>query len=300
MEIQRWHIAEADRLTEIYNQHMADVPYTPQVSSDELQESVNLDDPCLSDQKLFVGLEKGTIAGFAHAAKYTGEDAQAIGLIRFLVFGRDKRSIGQTIIKEVEQYFRQLGLKTIRAFDKRYYCNSDPTLPDRWDHVCAMFGHCGYEVALHGLFTHLPNYKVSRPPPPCSDLVYSVEPYVPERKPHDPQHRTTRPGTLIHLRRDDGWVGTIKNCPLSVFVGGEKIQDVWYVHAFGVGEKERGRGYGRYLLEVSLWEMQQIGYKTATLHVIADNYRAQLLYLSLGFRTLFRGYRVAKELEEEV
>ena len=48
-------------------------------------------------------------------------------------------------------------------------------------------------------------------------------------------------------------------------------------------------------MELSLWEMRQRGYTTATLHVLADNHTAQLLYLGLGFRTLFRGYRVGKE-----
>lgn len=74
---------------------------------------------------------------------------------------------------------------------------------------------------------------------------------------------------------------------------------MWYVYGFGVGQEQRGRGFGKYLLELSLWEMRQLGYTTATFHVLADNYTAQLLYLGLGFRTLFRGYRVEKKLQDE-
>ena len=138
------------------------------------------------------------------------------------MFRRNKRSVGQAIVREAEQYFSELGLKSIEAFSRRYYCNSDPTLPDRWDHVGAILGHCGYSVTLHGLFMHLPDYRADRPAPPCSGLDYTVEPFTPERKPHDPQFKSERPGTLLHLRLDGGWVGSIKNCALSIFLGGEE------------------------------------------------------------------------------
>lgn len=74
MSIQRWDIAEIRKLVEMYNCHIADVPYTPQVSASELCTCANLNDPCLSNQRLLVGLDGGQISGFAHVAKYTPED----------------------------------------------------------------------------------------------------------------------------------------------------------------------------------------------------------------------------------
>ena len=51
---------------------------------------------------------------------------------------------------------------------------------------------------------------------------------------------------------------------------------------------ERGRGFGRYLMERSLYEMQRAGCQHAYLRTHNDNYTALSLYASLGYRTCYR------------
>ena len=57
---------------------------------------------------------------------------------------------------------------------------------------------------------------------------------------------------------------------------------------FAIGDldidpKEQGKGLGRYLLQRTLWEMKEVGYKTASLGTGGRNHRSQLLYSSVGF-----------------
>ena len=43
-----------------------------------------------------------------------------------------------------------------------------------------------------------------------------------------------------------------------------QAQTSYYVGWFGTAGPEQGKGLGRYLLQVLLWEMQGIGYENAT------------------------------------
>ena len=61
-----------------------------------------------------------------------------------------------------------------------------------------------------------------------------------------------------------------------------------------VTESERGRRLGRFLLEATLWEMQNRGYNNAVLHTNCGNRRAQLLYAGMGFKVLDTSYEFRK------
>jgi len=55
-----------------------------------------------------------------------------------------------------------------------------------------------------------------------------------------------------------------------------------YIGNIRVEMEERGKGFGRYLLERIHWEMQQLGYVNGTLYTSVENYRAHLLYTKYG------------------
>ena len=50
-----------------------------------------------------------------------------------------------------------------------------------------------------------------------------------------------------------------------------------------VDEALRGKGWGRYLLQRTLWEAQTQGFRECVLCTSEGNYTARLLYASLGF-----------------
>ena len=57
---------------------------------------------------------------------------------------------------------------------------------------------------------------------------------------------------------------------------------------------EQRKGIGRYIMERSLYEMQQSGCRHAILGVASDNYPALMLYTSMGYRTIYSVFQMSK------
>lgn len=58
---------------------------------------------------------------------------------------------------------------------------------------------------------------------------------------------------------------------------------VFYVRGLEIDEAARGKGLGRQLMTAMHWKMQQEGHNCAVLYTAHNNYRAQLLYTSMGY-----------------
>ena len=99
MEIQQWDITEAPKLTRVYNEQIAEVPYCYPVSPEEFEKGIRATKKHLHSDQLIIGKQNGEIIGFAHAAvedKDTGGGkVESVGCIRFLTYERGHRPAGQ-------------------------------------------------------------------------------------------------------------------------------------------------------------------------------------------------------------
>ena len=69
------------------------------------------------------------------------------------------------------------------------------------------------------------------------------------------------------------------------------------IDGVGTAEAERRKGIGRYAMEVALSEMRRRGFRHVVLEVLSENYPAQLMYYSMGFRKLSSTYCGKKVLQ---
>jgi GNAT superfamily N-acetyltransferase len=290
MEILQWDIAEAAPLTGIFNTHLDDIPYSGAVTPAQFILFLHPPGVDLQHQKIIVAQEKNGITGFAQVATVIekGTPHQETGLIRILLYPRGQRSIGQTLLEAAEHYLKQFNVVQLRALDGlNYYFIPAARLPDRWEHVHALLGFNGYSLKEQGIFMHWRNYTVEEPFCPVPDLKTHIE-QLPSG--------VDLPNLWVEVFRGTQRVGGVKMDCLSYWVNGPEAGYTCYTDAFGVSELERGRGLGRYLLQLALWKMRELGYRHATLDVNIDNYGALLLYAGMGYRRLFTEYLAWKAL----
>ncbi len=77
-----------------------------------------------------------------------------------------------------------------------------------------------------------------------------------------------------------------------------KAQDWIYTGWLGIEEEFQGKGYGKYLLQYTLQEMQKVGYRHAILNTSRDNYRALLFYTNLGYKIVEWTYEYVKDMSK--
>lgn len=321
MKISFCNLSEAKILTEFYNDQFANLPYCHPVSTEAFEVGIrcrqskrgnkwvkrSYED--LSQEKLIVASQDDEVIGFAHVAKWCGDLDQAhwlgltplqgilhrqVGLIRFFHYRQGHRSAGQAIIEAAEDYFRKLGLSQIRAFSYygyRFHRFCHAFLSDRVGQVRSLLGMNGYRTTRGLILLHLPNFQVSEPTSPDPQIKVQVQ-----HKSGDGNLQNIR----IKLMRKRKEIGDSYSISGGHFCRGSTAQDVFYVAWFFIDKQEQGRGLGRYMMRYLLWELQNSGYKTATLHVDTGNARAQLLYTNLGFQTVDTNYQFFKDMRRKL
>ena len=75
----------------------------------------------------------------------------------------------------------------------------------------------------------------------------------------------------------------------------DESEDTCFTRAIEVKESERGRGIGRYLMGRSLFEMQKYGCRHAILNTQSTNFPALMLYVSMGYRIVYRMCNMLKD-----
>lgn len=287
MKITHWDVGDTGKLVQVYNEHVADVPNCYPVSPEEFARG--LSDPkndrhCqeYQSENIIVGEENGKIIGFAHIAVGKNEfsDRQRHGgLIHFLTYQAGYRPIGQAILAECEDYLRDLGASQIWAFQNgcnyRFHHLEFGNLSDRMGHVYALFRLNGYEINEGEIFMAWPEYSVTEPTPPDDRVDIIIE-----RQPG----RGVLPGLIVRVLREGKEIGICDSGSAGDSCQAEEAQDSFFTHWLGVAEGEQEKGWGRYLLQKTLWEMRQIGYRNAVISTDWQNYRALLFYTNYGYR----------------
>lgn len=296
--------SSATELTDFYNEQITPIPYCPTVTPEEFElgfhfrinpwpEEDNTDRELAghSERKLIVAEENGEIVGFADVGKQIKDDEAGteVGLIRVMMYRPGHRRAGQSILEQAEQYFRDLGLSRIEAFTGHKYSFfrlGSGALPQSMGHVQALFGVNGYQFAkfendgktMGWFFFHWPEYRVSEPSPPDPSIEIA-EKIIPGR------------GELPHLEikafREGELMAYTWSSSVESYGRNPDMQTTLYTDYVRVVEPgDQGKGWGRYLLERSLWEMKKRGYRNAVLSGSLSNYRGHLLYTNLGYRVV--------------
>ena len=299
MKIVYRDVANTGGLAHVYNEHIASVPHCYPVSPEEfetgLRDSKN-DRHCkeLHSEKIIVGEQDDKIIGFAHIAmgkiEFSDRDRSG-GFIHFLTYQAGYRPIGQAILKECEKYLSGLGAHQIWAFQNdcnyRFYHLEFGNLSDQMGHVYALFRMNGYEISEGEIFMEQPEYHVTEPmlPDEQVEIVVKQEP-----------GRGVLPGLIVQALRGGKEIGICESGSAGDCCQASEVQDCFFIHWLGVEEEEQRKGWGRYLLQRTQWEMRKIGYKNIVISTDWKNYRALLFYTNYGYRVTDTVYGLVKNI----
>jgi GNAT superfamily N-acetyltransferase len=308
MKIDYLDTSEIDVLTNIYNDHFASVPHCHPVSSDEfvdgfpyhkcIRGSYHED---INSEKIIVGKQDGKIIGFADVALAKTQDNgqnDNIGFIRFLTYKAGYRTVGQAILEECERYLSSFDIKEIKAFrikfvndhcGYRFYHLAYNLISDKMGHICALLNMNGYEKTGGEIFLNQPVYKVVEPIPPDRKFEIILKQLIPEH--------AELPGIKVITLIDGKEVGECESQSAGEFCKAEMAQDWLFITGLWVEESLRKKGWGRYLLQRNLWEMQKTGYKNTVISTDWMNYRAQLFYSNYGYHLVDTGYEFTKKMQ---
>ena len=308
MKIMYWDVADAGSLFHVYNKQFAGVPHCYPVSPEEFEIGIryrkDADEPYeeLHSEKFIVGEQNGKIVGFSDVVVVeTEEDGQKEhkGLIRFLTYQPGCRSVGQALLTESERYLRDLGMSNVGVFrttyddddfSYRFYHLGFGLVSDKTTHICALFYMNGYEINSKErgeVFMDQPEYRVDEPVLPDNRVEIVVE-----------QHpgRGVLPGLTVQAFRSGREIGVCKSLSVGRYCQASEAQDWVFIKWLGVEREEQGKGWGRYLLQRNLWEMEKIGYKNTVISADITNHRAQLFYTNYGYRIVDTTYGFVKNL----
>jgi len=299
MNIVEWDMANARQLADIYNEQIVDIPHCYAVSPEEFEFGLQCrrdDRHCnnLHSEKIIVGEKNSRIIGFAHLSMgECGADGEREtgGYIHFLTYQAGNRPTGQAILAECEKYLRESGADQIWAFQKfccyPFYHLGFGNVSDRSAHVYALFLMNGYRVNDGEIFMEAPEYNTTEPALPKDGAEIVVE-HIPGR--------AALPGMIVRASRDDEEIGVCESGSAGEYCRSSEAQNRFLVEHLDVEEKWQGKGWGRYLLQKTRWEMRELGYRDAVISTDMTNHQALLFYANYGYRVTDTVYGFVKTL----
>lgn len=283
-------------LIRLCNRALAPLPYAEPVSEDDLKEAlrcgprVTKEGQCgpLLDTKMLVGEADGDVRALCYFSvadmdvQMTGNTGPE-GLIHFFAYEPGHGRLGQALLDECERRVSCRSARRMWAFHR--FCVwrvHNGGLSQQWLHVLGLFRRNGYRAHSCGALCERRLDELSEPSPPDDAVETVVEAENSGEGGHDQWVRTYREGEQLAccycLSRDVDWIPAWERN--SVCIDWVEVE-----------EAHRGKGWGHYVLEKSLWEMQQRGY-THSLVIDVDlaNDAAMLLYSNAGYRVVDTSY----------
>lgn len=299
MKIAYWNVEDAGELFRVYNEQTAAIPHCYPVSQEEFEAGLlgpRNDNHCKEShsEKIIVAEQDGRIVGFAHIAigRVEYSDRKQIGgLLHFLTYESGQRAAGQALLEQCEKHSRDSGAQQVWAFQNGcnypFYHFDFGNVSDKMGHVYALFQMNGYEINEGEIFMEQPIYSAIEPIPPESQVEIMVK--------QEPG-RGILPGLLVQAFRDGKKFGTCESGSCGDCCKTDEVQDWFFVHWLGIEAEEQGKGWGRYLLQRTRWEMRKIGYKNTIISTDITNHRALLFYTNYGYRVSDTIYGFVKSL----
>lgn len=303
MEIIQYNPNLLTPLTEFYNEFTVDVPHCYPVKEEDLEfatsgvlgKSKYYDKDDFESEIAYVALQDGNVKAFIHSGMEQDRDDNNDKTAHILFFGFNvnDRQAGHEILKKTECYFQSRDVTKIYAYDRhhRYPCYhfAYAQLSDTLGHVQALLGDNDYRQ-IHGqAFFDWENFKAT-PTPPKIPVTLSIEWY---------DGRGKLPNCNITAYKDGKKVGVCWCNSGGRYSSHPDAQDWVYTDWIGVEDDYQGQGIGKYLLQFSLQESYNIGYRHASLSTDSQNIRAFLLYGNCGYRVVDWTYGYSKNLNQE-
>jgi len=306
MKIEYLDISKVDKLTHVYNDHFANVPHCYPVSTDEFVNGFSYKKCAyegyyenISSEKIIVGKQNDEIIGFADVAVaeiQNNNKVNSSGFIRFLTYKIGYRAIGQAILEECERYLSNFNIEEIKVFRNRFvndHCGYSfyhlgySLISDTMGHICALLNMNGYEKTGGEMFLDQPSYKIKESEPPEKKFEIVLKHIIPE------QALLPSVNVAALINKDD-LVGQCESRSAGDFCKADAAQDWLFITSLWVQESFRNKGWGKYLLQRNLWEMQKLGYKNTVISTDWRNYRAQLFYTNYGYYLVDTCYEYTK------
>ncbi len=176
-----------------------------------------------------------------------------------------------------------------------YSCSWHRALKSSWEHIYALLGSNGYqsvEGGWGGLVAALSSYEMPEPilPDEALDVELSNTPMFPGSFTGG-----SLPTVVLRVSHRGEQVGFSETRPYAMSCWVDESEDTCFTRAIEVKESERGRGIGRYLMGRSLFEMQKYGCRHAILNTQSTNFPALMLYVSMGYRIVYRMCNMLKD-----
>ena len=258
-----------------------------------------------------------TILGFAHVAIWRkGEEASRIGLypieellndriglIRFFHYRAGARPAGQALLEAAEKHLRDSGINQIQAFSYygyRFYRFCHAFQSDKMGHVGALLSMNDYRITRGILLLEFPDFIAPNPVSPDPDVITQFD-ICPGRG--------KLPNMEFQLFRGNQRIGHGFAQSLGDFCRSPQAQETFYIPWFyiegspaggRVSKGEQGKGFGRYMMEILLQNMHNLGYRHATTQANTGSPRPILLYTNMGYQVVDTNYQYFKDLGGEI
>lgn len=285
-------------VTTCYNALTAKVPHCYPIHADELDSVLrsevyeNAYKGQLHSQKTFVAGDRGKVVGFVQVGvgSIGEQDTDRTGVIRFFGYAPGERPTGQALLEKAEAYLNSQTAESILAFPQdyryRFYHFDHAYLSDALGQVHALLGYNGYERQVGEVFLTWRDY--ARNPVALALAVdVSVE-WEPGRGEY--------PNVSIRAVREGVEIGICQSVSGGEFSNHPDAQPWFHTTWLGIHDEFQGQGLGRYLLQRTLQEMRDVGYRHAAISTSWKNYRAFLFYSNLGYRVSDWTYALAKNV----
>jgi len=211
------------------------------------------------------------------------------GFIHFFTYQPGFRRIAQRVLEECEHVVARLGPRPIRAFcgySYTFYHVGTPCLSDRLGHVYALLKANGYGLwGAKQIFLGQEIPDLAEPTAPEADVEVTI----------DQSDSGRLPGLAVRAVRDGVEIGICEAESAGRFCMHVAAQECSVIESIGVDPDWRRMGWGRYLLQRTLFELKKLGYRTAVVGTTDENVHALLLYTSMGFRVVHRVHSLMKD-----
>lgn len=250
----------------------------------------------LENQQVVIALENDTVLGFVHCAlrlpKRKSTTHTARGIIPFLAYARGQRAIGQALLEKAEALLRAHGITRVHAFPdtNRYpfYHLDNATLSDRLEHIQALLVFNGYSRTEGEIFLDWPDFKPVLPP--LLDTYGTIAVTLTQKG------KSPLPNIKVEAMRSDQSLGECDGHAFGHFDSLNPDPNWLFIGWLGVKDAFQDQKLGLYLLQRTLAEMHDVGYRHATISTSSDNHRALLFYSNHGFRMVDWTYEYVREL----
>ena len=288
MEIRQYTPDLAEEAAKAYNRQVQKVPYCYAVTGEIFHEEVvrrlpdGIDDVPLEWQTELVSIDAARVQGFIQLGiklkKSDDHRDEREGMIRFFWYAPGHRTVGQALLNAGEQILRERGIRRVQAFHQnytyRFYQLEYSYLSTHVGHIDALLRLNKYRRTAGEVFLQRIDFDPPEPHHINRDVRISTQ---------WEKDSTSRSIVRMGAHLGDTPVGECVAHGIAEYTDEETAKDWFCIAWLGVQESFRGKHLGKHLLERTMSEMRQAGYRHAIISTAANNHLAFVFYSNLGF-----------------